>query len=89
MIEFGDRPVPEKLIIQSFLSFVRKTCVALGTGETGNKNRCVAARNAWDHNRLFCVLNGKKKKGLQIMTLDAYASETNNRNLEVNPLFNV
>ena len=54
-IEFGE-----------LLSFFRKTSVALGTVETGNKNRCVAARNAWDHNRFFSVLNGKEKKACRL-----------------------
>ena len=38
----------------------------------------VSSRNIWDPNRPFVsVLNMKKKKGLQIMSLTAYARETN------------
>ena len=58
------------------LSFLRKSSAASVTQRFLFPVSTESARNAWEHNRRT-KYEGKKKTGLQIMSLAAYASETN------------
>ena len=76
-IEFVDQHVSEKLLIQSFLSFLRKNIRGFDHAKILSPSSHGLRKERLAQWPPICVQNAMKS-ALQIMSLAAYASETNN-----------